>query len=52
MSSYFIDCELNYAVAAPSTFVFKIEAQTDHEQVVRWERMSTAPALSIASSPT
>lgn len=45
MSTYFIDCELNYAVTTPSTFVFKIEAQTDHEQVVHWERMSTVPPL-------
>ena len=45
MSDYHIDCELNYSVADKSTFIFKIEALTDHEQTVAWERLSTLPEL-------
>ncbi len=47
MRSFDIDCELNYEVLAPSTFVFKIEAATVADQIVHWERLTTLPALPL-----
>lgn len=44
---YKVDCELNYAVAEPSTFVFKIEAMHTPEQRVLTEALTTLPSLPI-----
>jgi transglutaminase-like putative cysteine protease len=38
-----IDCELNYDVHAPSTFVFKIEAAFTPEQSIGHESLTTLP---------
>ena len=42
-----IDCELNYEVLAPSTFVFKIEAAFSPEQVIVGESLLTQPPLPL-----
>ncbi|MEF7615914.1 transglutaminase family protein [Aquincola sp. MAHUQ-54] len=42
-----IDCELNYEVQSPSTFVFKIEAAFTAEQSIGDETLTTLPALPI-----
>lgn len=44
-SSFEIDCELNYQVFEPSTFVFKIEAARTADQVVHAESLTTLPRL-------
>ena len=43
--SYDIDCELNYEVYAPSTFVFKIEAAMLDTQTVFNELLTISPPL-------
>jgi len=45
--SYDIDCELNYQVLAPSTFVFKIEAALTEGQTISDESLSIEPALAV-----
>jgi transglutaminase-like putative cysteine protease len=45
--SFDIDCELNYDVRAPSTFVFKIEAAFAPEQWIGDESLTTLPALPV-----
>ena len=40
-----IDCELNYEVHAPSTFIFKIEAAFTPEQSIGDESLTLMPAL-------
>ncbi|MET0382039.1 MAG: transglutaminase domain-containing protein [Burkholderiaceae bacterium] len=45
--SYDIDCELNYEVQAPSTFIFKIEAALVPGQTISNESLTTTPALPI-----
>ena len=43
--SYDVDCELNYDVHAPSTFIFKIEAALLPTQAVYNELLTIVPAL-------
>lgn len=43
-----IDCELNYQVHTPSTFIFKIEAATTPDQRINSENLCVAPALPLA----
>ena len=50
MGTFNIDCELNYLVISPSTFIFKIEAAHDHEQTVHWERLVTLPSIPLERS--
>lgn len=45
---YDIDCELNYRVLAPSTFLFKIEAARTPDQRIHAEAVTTLPALPLA----
>ena len=40
--SFDIDCELNYQVHAPSTFIFKIEAALTPQQSISNETLSVA----------
>lgn len=47
MSTFHIDCELNYEVQAPSTFIFKIEATSGPDQAVEWENLTLAPPLAV-----
>jgi transglutaminase-like putative cysteine protease len=48
MSKIFdIDCELNYQVHAPSTFIFKIEAALTPEQSITNESLSVTPPLTV-----
>ena len=47
MANFDIDCELNYQVNTPSTFIFKIEATSGLDQTVLWERLSTVPSLPV-----
>lgn len=43
-----IDCELNYNVMTPSTFIFKIEAALTPDQTIHRESLTTAPPMSIS----
>ena len=43
--SYDVDCELNYDVHAPSTFIFKIEAALLPTQAVYNELLTIVPPL-------
>ncbi len=43
--SFDIDCELNYRVLTPSTFVFKIEAAYASDQRILGESLTMAPEL-------
>ena len=45
--AYGIDCELNYDVYAPSTFVFKIEAALVADQTIVSESLTTIPVLPL-----
>ncbi len=45
--AYDIDCELNYQVHAPSTFVFKIEAAFTSQQTISGESLCVAPELPV-----
>lgn len=45
--SFDIDCELNYQVHAPSTFIFKIEAALTPQQSISNETLSVSPALAL-----
>ncbi len=45
--TYDIDCELNYAVHSPTTFVFKIEAALTPDQSILVESLSSWPALRV-----
>ena len=42
---FLIDCELNYQVQQPSTFIFKIEAAFTPEQSIGDESLATVPPL-------
>ncbi len=42
-----IDCELNYQVHTPSTFIFKIEAALTPGQTITNESFSVTPALTL-----
>lgn len=42
-----IDCELNYQVHAPSTFIFKIEAALTPGQTITNESVTLTPALAL-----
>lgn len=46
--TYDIDCELNYTVSAPSTFVFKIEAAHYPDQQILREALTVVPQLPVA----
>jgi Transglutaminase-like superfamily len=46
--TYDINCELNYLVFTPSTFVFKIEASICAAQTILIESLTTQPATSVA----
>ena len=43
-----IDCELNYEVLEPSTFVFNIEAVENADQRIVEETLTTLPPLSLS----
>ncbi len=45
--TYDIDCELNYAVDCPTTFVFKIEAAASPEQRILSESLTIWPQLRL-----
>lgn len=46
--TYDIDCELNYEVQSPSTFVFKIEAALSKDQSILSESLTTSPPLPLS----
>jgi transglutaminase-like putative cysteine protease len=48
VKTYDIDCELNYQVHTPSTFVFKIEAAFTADQTLTNESLSVTPPLALA----
>ncbi len=45
--TYDVDCELNYSVLSPTTFVFKIEAAQTPDQAILEERLTTVPPTSM-----
>lgn len=45
--TYDIDCELNYNVQSPATFVFKIEAAMTADQTILSENLTTSPPLPL-----
>ena len=45
MSTFQIDCELEYDVAAQTVFVFNIAVPDDHRQRVVEERVELEPSL-------
>lgn len=47
--TYDIDCELNYQVYTPTSFVFKIEAARTPDQTILTERLTLLPRLQVTS---